>query len=112
MVKLDQHQLDAAEKYHLQAFKLGLKDGHLTDWQLAEAAIAAAHGNYAKAILDSARCSKKQEAEDAQQHLFHFKQIWLIQSRLAGAYAAQGNSLKQKNGSSAASPPLMLALKA
>jgi CHAT domain-containing protein len=92
MVKLDQHQLDAAEKYHLQAFKLGLKDGHLRNWQFAGAAIAAAHGNYAKAIAGFREVLQQQEAQDAQQHLFNFKQIWLIQSRLAGAYAAQGNS--------------------
>ncbi|MGB8131040.1 MAG: CHAT domain-containing tetratricopeptide repeat protein [Candidatus Angelobacter sp.] len=92
MVKLDQHQLDAAEKYHLQAFKLGLKDGHLTNWQFAEAAIGSAHGNYAKAILGFREILQNQEAQDAQQHLFNFKQLWLIQSQLAGAYAAQGNS--------------------
>lgn len=90
MVKLGQHQLDEAEKYHLQVSKLGLD--HLTDWRLAEAAIEAAHGNYAKAILGYREVLRQQEAADAQQHLFHFKQIWLIQSRLAGAYAAQGNT--------------------
>jgi CHAT domain-containing protein len=92
MVKLDQHQLDEGEKYHLQAFKLGLKGNHLTDWQFAEAAIAAAHGNYAKAILEFREVLQHQKAEDAQQHLFNFKQVWLIQSRLASAYAAQGSS--------------------
>ncbi|MBZ5493842.1 MAG: CHAT domain-containing protein [Acidobacteriia bacterium] len=90
MVKLGQHQLDEAEKYHLQVSKLGLD--HLPNWQLAEAAIEAAHGNYAKAILGYREVLQQQEAADAQQHLFHFKQIWLSQSRLAGAYAAQGNS--------------------
>jgi CHAT domain-containing protein/tetratricopeptide (TPR) repeat protein len=92
MLKLGQHQLNEAEKYHLQAFKLEPKDGNLTDWQLAEAAIAAAHGNYAKAILGFRDALQQREARDAQQHLFHFKQIWLIQSRLASAYAAQGNA--------------------
>jgi CHAT domain-containing protein len=92
MVKLDQHQLDAGKKYHLQAFKLGLKGNHLTDWQFAEAAIAEAHGNYAKAILEFREVLQHQKAEDAQQHLFNFKQVWLIQSRLASAYAAQGSS--------------------
>src|SRR5579864_6622106 len=92
MVKLGQHQLDMAEKYHLQVFNLGLKEGHLTDWRFAEAAIAAAHGNYAKAILGFRGVLQQREEDDARQHLFHFKQIWLIQSRLAGAYAAQGNA--------------------
>lgn len=92
MVKLGQHQLDEAEKYHLQVSKLGLAKDHLTDWRLAEAAIAAAHGNYAKAISGLRELLQQQEAEDARQGLFHFKQIWLIQSRLASAYAAQSNS--------------------
>jgi len=90
MLKLDQHQLDEAEKYHLQVSKLGVD--HLPDWRLAEAAIAAAHGNYAKAILGYREILQQQETEDAQQHIFHFKQIWWIQSRLAGAYASQGDS--------------------
>lgn len=92
MVKLGQHQLDEAEKYHLQVSKFGLVRDHLADWRLAEAAIEAAHGNYVKAILGYHEVLQQQEADDAQQHLFHFKQIWLIQSRLASAYAAQGNS--------------------
>src|SRR5206468_1806815 len=92
MVKLGQHQLNEAEKYHLQVFNLGLKEGHLTDWRLAEAAIAAAHGNYAKAILGFREVLQQREEEDGRQHLFHFKGIWSIQSRLAGAYAAQGNA--------------------
>jgi len=92
MVKLGQHQLDEAEKYHLQVSKFGLVKDHLANWRLAEAAIDAAHGNYAKAILGYLEVLQQLEADDAQQHLFHFKQIWFIQSRLAGAYAAQGNS--------------------
>ena len=90
MVKLGQHQLDEAEKYHLQVSKLGLD--HLPNWRLAEAAIAAAHGNYAKAVLGYREVLQQQEADDVRQHLFHFKQIWFIQSRLAGVYAARGNS--------------------
>jgi CHAT domain-containing protein len=92
MVKLGQHQVDVAEKYHLQAFKLGLKEDNLADWRLADAAIAATNGNYAKAILGFREVLQQREAEDARQHLFHFQQIWWIQSRLASAYAAQGNS--------------------
>jgi CHAT domain-containing protein len=96
MVKQGQHQLNEAEKYHLQVFNLGLKEGHLTDWRFAEAAIAAAHGNYAKAILGFHEVLQQREEEDARQHLFHFKQIWSIQSRLASAYAAQGNAAEAK----------------
>jgi CHAT domain-containing protein len=92
MVKLNQHQLNGAEKYHLREFELGLKNGSLTEWRFAEAAIAAAHGNYAKAILGFREVLQQREEEDARQHLFHFKRIWSIQSRLADAYAAQGNS--------------------
>ena len=87
-VKLGQHQLEEAEKYHLQASKFGLTQ----DWRLAEGAIDAAHGNYAKAILGYHEVLQQQEAADAQQHVFNFKRIWFIQSRLAGAYASQGNS--------------------
>ncbi|HEX3155512.1 MAG TPA: CHAT domain-containing tetratricopeptide repeat protein, partial [Candidatus Angelobacter sp.] len=92
MIKLDQHQLPAAEKYHLQEAKLGLKEDALRHWQFADASIAVANGNYAKAISSFSEVLQQQEAQNAQQHLFHFKQIWLIQSRLAGAYGAQGNS--------------------
>jgi CHAT domain-containing protein len=91
-LKLNQHQLDAAEKYHLQIVNLGLKDIKLRDWQSDEADIAGAHGNYAKAILGFREVLQQMEEEDARQHLFHFKGIWSIQSRLAGAYAGQGNA--------------------
>ena len=93
-LKLNQHQLDAAEKYHLQIVNLGLKELRLTAWQLNEADIAAAHGNYAKAILGFRELLQQQEADDARDHLFHFKQIWWIQSRLASDYALQGNAVE------------------
>ncbi len=64
----------------------------MTAWQLNEADIAAAHGNYAKAVLGLREVLQQVETEDARQHLFHFKQIWRIQSHLASDYAAQGNS--------------------
>ena len=91
LLKLNQHQLDAAEKYHLQGARLGLKEGQLTDWQLDEAAIAADHGNYAKAALQLRELLQQVETDDARQHVFHYKLIWDIQSRLARAYAAQGD---------------------
>jgi CHAT domain-containing protein len=91
-LKLNQHQLDAAEKYHLQIVHLGLKEVRLAGWLSNEADIAAAHGNYAKATLGLREVLQRQEADDARDHLFHFKQIWWTQSRLAGAYAAQGNA--------------------
>ncbi|HWG39895.1 MAG TPA: CHAT domain-containing protein [Candidatus Acidoferrales bacterium] len=93
-LKLNQHQLDAAEKYHLQIVNLGLKEARLADWKSNEADIAAAHGNYAKAILGLRELLQQQEAEDARQYLFHFRQIWWIQSRLARDYAAQGDAVE------------------
>ena len=112
MLKLDQHQLDVAEKYHLQDANLGLKEDHLTDWQLDEAAIAAAHGNYAKAILGLREAASTAGSRRCTQHLFHYKQIWFIQSRLARDYAHKVTLLKLRNGSSAALPPLTLRAKA
>ena len=94
-LKLNQHQLDAAEKYHLQVANLGLKDVRLIEnWQLDEADIAIAHGNYAKAILGLREVLQQVETEDAHQHPFDFKQIWRIQSRLASDYALQGNAVE------------------
>jgi tetratricopeptide (TPR) repeat protein len=134
-LKVGQHQLDLAEKYHLQEWKLGLKQDRLMGWQSDDADIAAAHGNYDKAIIILRELLQQQEADDARDHLFHFKQIWWIQSRLAKDYALQdnpaeaekwfgrcnpaspaitsykGTQSKLTNGSSAASPPWMLALK-
>ncbi|HEY2169090.1 MAG TPA: CHAT domain-containing protein, partial [Candidatus Angelobacter sp.] len=91
-LKLNQHQLDAAEKYHLQIVNLGFKEVRLADWHLNEADIVAAHGDYAKAILELRQVLQQVETEDVHQHPFAFKQIWWIQSRLATDYAAQGNS--------------------
>jgi len=93
-LKLNQHQLDAAEKYHLQIVNLGLKDVRLADWQSNEATIAAAHGNYGKAIVVLRELLQQQDAEDARQHLFHFKPIWWIQTRLAKDYALQGDAVE------------------
>jgi CHAT domain-containing protein len=93
-LKLSQHQLDVAEKYHLQEWELGPKAGNLVGWQLDDAGIAAAHGNYAKAIVGLRELLQQQEAEDARQNLFHFKQIWWIESQLASDYALQGDALE------------------
>ncbi len=90
-LKLNQHQLDAAERYHLQIVNLGLKEVRLSDWQLDEADILAARGNYATAIVGLREVLQQQEADNARDHQFHFKQIWRIQSRLARDYAAQGD---------------------
>jgi CHAT domain-containing protein len=92
MVKLGQHQLDVAEKYHLQEWKLGLKQDNLTDWQLDEARIAAAQSNYVNAALELRKLLQQVQNEDAQKHEFHYKLIWVIQSQLARNYAAQNNN--------------------
>jgi len=84
-LKLNQHQLDAAEKYHLQIVNLGLKDVRLVDWQLDESDIAAAHGDYAKAIFGLREALQQADPLD-------FKQIRRIQSRLGSDYALQGDS--------------------
>jgi CHAT domain-containing protein len=97
IVKLRQHQLDVAEKYHLQGANLGLKGDRLKDWQMDEAAITAAHGDYAKAGLELLELLQKVNTQDAQQRVFHYKQIWVIQSRLARNYAAQGNPVEAEN---------------
>lgn len=93
-LKLNQHQLDAAERYHLQIVNLGLKEVRLGDWQLDEADIAAAHGNYAKAIFGLREALQQAEPEDAHQHPLDFKQIWRIQSRLASDYALRGDAVE------------------
>jgi CHAT domain-containing protein len=90
-LKLGQHQLDVAEKYHNQESKLGLQPDNLKYWHLDEAAIVAAHGDYAKAALELQRLLQQVETEDAQGHAVRYKLIRLIQSRLAFTYAAQGN---------------------
>ena len=92
MAKLDQHQIEEAEKYHQEVSELGLPKDHPIDWRLAEAAIHAVHGNYDKAILPLREALQQEEADDIRLRLFHFKLVWLIQSRLGSAYAAQGNS--------------------
>jgi CHAT domain-containing protein len=93
-LKLNQHQLDAAEKYHLQIANLGLKEVRLGDWQLDEADIAAAHRNYAKAIFGLREALQQAETGDAHEHPLDFKQIWRIQSRLASDYALQGDAVE------------------
>ncbi|MGC2741774.1 MAG: CHAT domain-containing protein, partial [Candidatus Angelobacter sp.] len=90
-LKLDRHQLDLAEKYHLQQWKLGPKADNLSDWQLDNARIAADQGNHAMAISELRELLQKLETEDAQKHIFHYKPIRLIQSQMALSYAAQGN---------------------
>ncbi len=91
VIKLDQHQLDAAEKYHLQEWKLGLKEDSLSNWQLDEARIEAARGNYSKATVALKKLLEQVESEDAEKHVFRYKLIRVIQSHLAFTYSAQGN---------------------
>jgi CHAT domain-containing protein len=93
-IKLKQHQLDSAEKYHLQITNLGLKQIRLLDWQLNDADIAAAHGNYGKAILGLREALQQVETENAHQNRFDFKQMWRIQSRMASGYALQGDTVE------------------
>ena len=91
-LKLGQHQLDAAEKYHLKGYRLGLKEDHLTDWRLDEAAIAAAHGDYMKAVNELQSLLQQVEKEDTQRGTVRYRLKWGLQSRLARYYAVQGNS--------------------
>lgn len=93
LLKLRQHQLDMADKYHLQGANLGLKEDHLKDWQLDDAAITAAHGDHVKAGLELLDLLQQVETEDAQQGVFHYKRTWSIQSRLARNYATQNNNI-------------------
>ncbi|MGZ4876596.1 MAG: CHAT domain-containing protein [Candidatus Angelobacter sp.] len=94
LLKLSQHQLDVAEKYHLQGEKLGLTEDHLTDWRLDEAAIAAAHGDYKKAINELQSLLQQVESEDKERGAIRYRLKWVIQSRLARNYAAQGNPVE------------------
>ncbi|HEY2363562.1 MAG TPA: CHAT domain-containing protein [Candidatus Angelobacter sp.] len=94
LLKLDQHQIDVAENYHLQGAELKPKDGRLADWQLDDADIATAYGNYAKAISELRELLQKVEAEDSRRHLFHFRQIRALQSRLARNYVLQDDSVE------------------
>jgi CHAT domain-containing protein len=91
VLKLDQHQLEVAEKYHLQGWRLGLKQGNLADWQLDEAGILELHGDYAKAILELQKLLEQVESEDTQKHVVRYKLIRTIQARLARNHTAQGN---------------------
>ncbi|HEV7521823.1 MAG TPA: CHAT domain-containing tetratricopeptide repeat protein [Candidatus Angelobacter sp.] len=91
VVKLDQHQPDLAEKYHVQGSKLGLTGENLTNWQVDEAAIIEQHGDYAKAILELQELLQQVENDDQQTGAVRYRLNWLIQSRLARVYAAQGN---------------------
>ncbi|HSK44573.1 MAG TPA: CHAT domain-containing tetratricopeptide repeat protein, partial [Candidatus Binatia bacterium] len=92
VLKLDQHQVDVAEKYHLQEWKFDPKEDTLTDWQLDEARILADHGNHAQAIVEMKKLLQQLETEDAQRHILRYKSIRLIQSRLALSYAAEDNN--------------------
>jgi CHAT domain-containing protein len=91
VVKLDQHQLELAEKYHVQGSKLGLTGENLTNWQVDEAAIIEKQGNYAKAILELQKLLQQVENDDHQRDAVRYRLNWLIQVRLARVYAAQGN---------------------
>jgi CHAT domain-containing protein len=91
LLKLDQHQVDMAGKYHLQEWKLGPKADNLANWQLDEARIAADLGNHAQAIVELRKLLEQLETEDAQRHIFRYILIRRIQSRLALSYAAQGD---------------------
>jgi CHAT domain-containing protein len=93
-LKLAQHQLDAAEKYHLQGQKLGLAEGDLKNWRLDEAAIAAAHGDYMKAVNELQSLLQQVEKEDTQRGSVRYRLKWGIQSHLAQYYAEQDNSSK------------------
>jgi len=90
-LKLRQHQIDVAQRYHDQESKLGLQQENLKYWQLDEADITATRGDYALAILELQKMLQVVESEDPQ-HVFQYKLLWGIQSRLARYFAALNNN--------------------
>jgi CHAT domain-containing protein len=59
---------------------------------LDEAAIAAAHGDYMKAVNELQSLLQQVEKEDTQRGAVRYRLKWSIQSRLASYYALQGDS--------------------
>lgn len=91
-LKLGQHQLDLAKKYHRQEERVGLTGDHLTGWRLDEAAIAAANNDYKKAIDELQSLLQQVDKEDQQRGAVRYRLKWGIQSSLAQYYAVQDNS--------------------
>lgn len=91
-LKLDQGQIELAEKYHHDGANLGLKSDNLMFWRLDQALIVAAHADYANAILELRTLLQDLEREDQQSGRFRYLLKWVVQSRLARGYAAQGNA--------------------
>lgn len=91
VLKLDQHQVDLAGKYHLQEWKLGPKEDNLAEWRLDEARIQAAYGNHLQAIVELQKLLEQVEAEDAQRNVTRYKLIKIIQAHMAQSYAASSN---------------------
>ncbi|MGB9119362.1 MAG: CHAT domain-containing protein, partial [Candidatus Angelobacter sp.] len=93
-LRLAQGKVGLAEESHQAALKLDLKGEPLLFWQLDDAAIAAAHGDYAKATLRLRDLLQLIQNEDAQKHEFRYTLIWVIESQLARGYAAEGNPVE------------------
>ncbi len=91
-LKLGQHHLDVAEKYHRQEEKVGLTGDYLTGWRLDEAAIAAGSNDYKKAISELQSLLQQVDNEDQRRGAVRYRLEWGIQSSLAHYYAVQDNS--------------------
>ena len=89
-IYLGRGQHDIAEKYHQEASKLGPKNDDLTFWQLDDASIAAGKGQYDPATNLLLSMLQQKQKQDAAHLQADFRMLWLIQSRLAQVYAAQG----------------------
>jgi CHAT domain-containing protein len=91
-LKLDQSQTGLAEKYHRDGANLGLESDNLMFWRLDQAAIFAAHSDYAKAVLELRTLLQDLENEDQQSGKVRYRLKWAIQARLARAWASQGDA--------------------
>ena len=94
---LQQGKLERAEKYHKDGFDLGLSGDTLHLWQLEQAKIYDAHGDYAKAVLELRSLLQQVENEDQERGAIRYRLKWAIQARLARDYAAQNNNPEADN---------------
>jgi len=91
IVKLEQKNLDEAEKYQRQAFDPQLEGENLARWKLNEARLLTARGEFTKAISSLLDQLHQTADADKQSHNVRYLFRWYIQAALANAYAAENN---------------------
>ncbi|HEY1938101.1 MAG TPA: CHAT domain-containing tetratricopeptide repeat protein [Candidatus Angelobacter sp.] len=91
-LKIEQGDLELAQKFHQMGYDLGLTGDDLELWRLDQAKILKAHADFTKAMLELRELLQQIESEDQQSRKIRYALRWYLQDQIALLYAVLGNA--------------------